>query len=66
MAKNLNYQAPPALAIAEGATTPNPGLLGATVWSTTLARPVYWSGALWTAGPAGGGAPPPKRPHLWA
>ena len=60
MARNLNYQAAPPLAIAEGATTPNPGIAGVTVWSTTLLKPVYWTGTQWTAGSAGGGgsAPP--------
>lgn len=56
MAKNLNFQAPPALAIAEGAAAPNPGIVGVSVWSTTLGKPVYWTGAAWTAG-AGGGSP---------
>ena len=53
-AKQLNFQALPALAIAEGATTPNPGAPGAQAWSTSLAKVVVWTGALWTA-PAGGG-----------
>lgn len=57
MAKNLNFQAPPALAIAEGAAAPDPGIVGVSVWSTTLGKPVYWTGAAWTAGAAGGGAP---------
>lgn len=48
-AKQLNYQAPPALAVAEGATVPNPGIAGVVAWSTTLGKPVYWTGALWTA-----------------
>lgn len=53
--KNLNFQAPPALAIAEGAASPNPGIVGVSVWSTTLGRPVYWTGSQWTAGTSGGG-----------
>lgn len=55
MAKNLNFQAPPALAIGEGATLPNPGIAGVSVWSTLLAKLVYWTGSSWTAGAAGGG-----------
>lgn len=55
MAKNLNFQAPPALAIAEGATSPNPGVVGVSLWSTTLGKPVYWTGTQWTAGATGGG-----------
>jgi hypothetical protein len=47
--KNLNFRAPPALAIAEGATTPDPGIMGVSVWSTTLLKPVVWTGSLWTA-----------------
>lgn len=46
----LGFVAPPALAIAEGATTPDPGIAGVSVWSSTLGRPVHWTGALWTAG----------------
>lgn len=61
MAKNLNYQAPPALAIAEGATTPALGatMRGVSVWSTTLGKPVYWTGTAWTAGGTGGGGGTP-------
>lgn len=55
--KSLRFEAPPALAIAEGATTPNPGIVGVSVWSTTLLKPVYWTGSAWTAGASGGGAP---------
>ncbi len=56
--KSLRFEAPPSLAIAEGATTPNPGIAGISVWSSTLAKPVYWTGSLWTAGAAGGGGSP--------
>jgi hypothetical protein len=56
--KKLNYQAPPALAIAEGAATPDPGIVGVSVWSSTLGKPVWWTGALWTAGAAGGATSP--------
>lgn len=53
--KQLGYRAPPSLAIAEGAGTPNPGLPGVEVWSTTLGKLVHWTGTQWTAGVSGGG-----------
>jgi hypothetical protein len=56
--KQLNFQAPVALALAEGATTPNPGITGVSVWSSTLAKPVYWTGTQWTAGASGSGGAP--------
>lgn len=59
MGMSLNFQAPPQLAIAEGAITPDPGIAGVSVWSTTLSKPVYWTGSAWTAGAAGGGSPDP-------
>ncbi len=46
--KQLSFWSPPALAIAQGATAPNPGVVGAVAWSTTLLKPVYWTGSLWT------------------
>ena len=46
----LSFEKPLALAIAEGATTPDPGQAGVTVWSTTLGKPVFWDGAKWTSG----------------
>lgn len=46
-ARAYNYQAPPALAIAAGATTPNPGIVGVSVWSTTENREIYWNGTSW-------------------
>lgn len=51
--KQLSPVALPSAAIAEGATTPNPGAAGSWAWSTTLQKPVFWDGALWTAGTAG-------------
>lgn len=47
--KTLSFKSLPQLAIAEGATTPNPGIAGVWVWSTTLSKPVIWTGSLWTA-----------------
>lgn len=52
------FLAPPQLAIAEGATTPDPGgtaARGAIVWSTTLSAVVRWSGTAWNAMASGGG-----------
>jgi hypothetical protein len=48
----------PSLAISEGATAPDPGIVGVSVWSTTLGKPVYWQGTLWTAGATGGATSP--------
>ena len=50
--RELSFQKPMVLAIAEGATTPNPGQAGVSVWSSTLGKPVYWTGTQWTAGQA--------------
>lgn len=49
--EQVRTQALPVLAVAEGATTPNPGGKG-WAWSSTLAKPVYWTGTQWTAGAA--------------
>ena len=51
--KQLNFQSLFSAAIAEGATTPNPGVVGVQAWSTTLAKVVAWNGTTWNA-PAGG------------
>lgn len=55
--KLLGFQAPPALAIAAAATTPNPGLVGVQAWSTTLGALVTWNGTSWNAAGGGGSAP---------
>lgn len=57
MKQQLNYEQLPQIAIAEGATTPNPGGAGVVVYSTTLSKPVWWNGTSWssTFGEAGGG-----------
>ena len=54
--KEVSFQSPLSLAIAEGATTPNPGFAGARVWSSTLSRPVTWDGSKWTAKSTAGGS----------
>lgn len=49
---NLAFKAPLSLAISAGATTPNPGVVGVTAWSTTLVRQVVWNGTSWNAAPS--------------
>lgn len=39
----------PALALADGATTPDPGEAGPWAWSTTLGCPMFWEGSRWRA-----------------
>lgn len=53
--KDLSFRSPPQLAVAIGATTPNPGIPGALVWSTSLAKLLLWNGTNWglTSGAAG-------------
>lgn len=51
--EQLGFQGLPRLAIAEGATTPDPGIVGVLVWSTTLGAVVRWNGTSWNA--IGGG-----------
>ena len=48
--KTLSFKTLPPLSVAEGDTSPNPGESGIWVWSTTLNRPMYWNGTIWTAG----------------
>ena len=45
--KGLSLKTLPALAISEGASTPNPGGQ-CWAWSTTLNRPVFWNGTIWS------------------
>lgn len=47
--KTLSFANLPAFAIANGATTPNPGFSGVWAWSTTLSLPVLWNGTAWSA-----------------
>lgn len=53
--KDLGFRAPPSLAVAVGATTPNPGVSGALIWSTTASAPLVWDGSKWAA--IGGAVP---------
>ena len=55
--QQLTFKSLPALALAEGATSPNLGASakGAWAWSNTLSKPMYWTGTKWTAGSTGGG-----------
>lgn len=50
MAKSLRYNQLLQLAVAEGATTPNPGSVGTIAWSTTTSRVVAWDGSKWNSG----------------
>lgn len=45
--RDLSFRAPPSLAIASGASTPNPGVAGAVVWSTTTSSLLAWNGSTW-------------------
>lgn len=47
--KSLRFESLPSLAISEGATTPNPGVSGVWVWSSTLSKPMHWNGTKWTS-----------------
>lgn len=48
--RDLSFRQLPELAISEGATTPTPSGTNAWAWSTTLGRPVFWTGSKWTSG----------------
>lgn len=48
--KRLQYEAPPQLAVYAGYTTPNPGVEGVSIWSTTEQRRLTWKGGVWVAG----------------
>lgn len=48
-ASELAYRQLLQLAVAEGATTPNPGVAGLWAWSTTTGRPMQWDGSAWHA-----------------
>lgn len=45
--RSLSPPAPPALAVTVGATTPNPAVTGALIWSTTHGRYLTWNGTSW-------------------
>ncbi len=47
--KSLRYEGLPEVAIAEGASTPNPGILGVRVWSNSLSRVMFWNGSNWAS-----------------
>jgi hypothetical protein len=47
IALNSQYRLLIQAAIAEGATTPNPGAAGCWAWSTTLSGVVFWDGTRW-------------------
>lgn len=37
------------MAVALNAVTPNPGVVGAEIWSTTTASKLVWNGSAWVA-----------------
>lgn len=45
--KQLSLKAPVGLAVAIGATSPDPGSPGCTIWSTTTNTPLHWNGSSW-------------------
>lgn len=45
--KQLSFTGSPQLAIAVGATSPDPGILGSIIWSTTESAPLLWNGTKW-------------------
>jgi hypothetical protein len=47
--QEVAFRAPPALAINEGAVTPDGGLPGAQAWSTILGKVLVWSGTAWVS-----------------
>jgi hypothetical protein len=47
-----NFWAPPSLPIAASSATPNPGVVGATAFSTITQSTLYWTGSAWL--PLGG------------
>lgn len=49
--KQLAYRGLPQIAVAVGATTPNPGSLGVQVWSTSTSSVLVWNGTSWQVSP---------------
>jgi len=47
--KSLRYEGLPEVAIVEGALTPDPGIPGVRVWSTSLSRVMFWDGSRWAS-----------------
>lgn len=45
--KALTPVIPPTLAVAEGASSPNPGGAGAVIWSSTTSAYMVWNGSIW-------------------
>ena len=44
-----SFEGPPRLAVGEGATTPNPGIAGVLIWSTTVGAIMRWDGTEWSS-----------------
>lgn len=52
--QSLSFKAPPSLAVAIGATSPDPGKNGAQVWSTTALKVLEWRNGSWVDPAASG------------
>ena len=52
--RELSFSSLLDMAIAEGATSPDPGF-HCLVYSTSLGKPIYWDGSAWSSVGAGGG-----------
>jgi len=51
--KALNYLVLPSRPIAAGAATPNPGIVGVSIWSSTEIAELIWDGTSWQLSGAG-------------
>jgi hypothetical protein len=47
MTKQLGWESPPNMPIAEGDNTPDPGIAGVEIWSTVSNKKLVWSGGYW-------------------
>lgn len=70
--RDLGFRIPLSIAVADGATSPDPGstaAVGTLAWSSTLSRPVRWDGAAWRVQPqvyTGSSAPSsPQNGDVW-
>lgn len=64
--QQLSFQAQLRLAVAENASSPNPGFAGVQIWSTSANKTLTWNGSNWISeAGSGGGSSFGKRPYLW-
>lgn len=54
----LRFEGLPRLAVALGASTPNPGVAGVIIWSTATGTLLVWDGANWVSPAVGGSGSP--------